>query len=95
MQIGDVLKEKEFKKTNIRSERAELLQNFLETLNRDRRDGGYKPYNPAFLSMKLSQSGLKTNSDIYSFYNQCQNARNFGAYFHWALNPKSCQVDTF
>ena len=70
----------------VHSERAELLQNFLDRLNAER--GNYKPLTAARLSMMLSDSQLKTNSDIYAFYRQCQNARHFSKFFWYSLRTK-------
>lgn len=85
--LFSVLQEYEVKTApNIKSERAEILQKFLDKLNADR--GAYKPITAKRLSMMLSDAQLKTPADIYTFYRQCENAKHFSRFFWWSLKAK-------
>lgn len=68
-----------------RNEREEMTQKFLDALNARRVAEGFKPYTYPRLSKMLQ--GIPTG-DLWAFYQQCDQARSFGAYFHWALKPK-------
>lgn len=70
-----------------RSERGDLINLFLETLNPPRIEHGLKLLNPAFLSMKFSSIKLST-PDMYRFYKDCQRSNNFSRYFWWSMKPR-------
>ena len=71
------------------SERAELIQKFLNKLNPPRLEVGLKPLNVVFISTILSYSNLKSPHDIYAFYRKCEAAKSFSKYFWWALTVKA------
>jgi hypothetical protein len=71
-----------------KSERAEIISKFVDELNSER-TGKYKPLSPAFVSMKMSRAGLKTNSDLYWFLGYCKDARNFSKCWWYALDAKN------
>lgn len=71
-------------KSKTASERAELIEKFLTRLNKAREGTPYPPLKPAAIAFKLSHI---PTSDLYAFYKECERAKNFGAYFWWALNP--------
>lgn len=77
-------------KTGPTNERATILQEFLEILNRERKPP-YKPLTPARLGMMLAP--VKTK-DLYTFLADCKYAASnkpsgaFSKYFFWSCNPK-------
>lgn len=68
--------------TKATSERAEILEKFLNRLNPGRVQAGYKPYTPARLGMMLAHVPTK---DLYPFYRECESAQHFSKLFHWKL----------
>ena len=85
--MGDVLarlKATRQKTDGPRSERDELVQKFTDRLNVDRVRSGRKPYPARVVAVKLS---LVKTDELWFFYQLCDRANNFGAYFHWALKP--------
>lgn len=70
----------------VSSERAEIIQQFLTELNKDR--GKYKPLTPGFVSMRMSKQIFPTNHHLYLFLAQCREAKNFSKYWWWALKAK-------
>jgi hypothetical protein len=69
-----------------RTEREELITKFLDKLNPDRTSAGYRCMTYARVARMLQH--LPT-PELYPFFKQCENARSFGAYFHWALKPQT------
>lgn len=67
--------------SKIKNERQAIIKEFLDRLN----VAGRKPLNPAFVSMRMSHAGLKTNFDLYQFLAMCKQARNFHEYWWWSL----------
>lgn len=67
------------------SERAELIGKFTDGVNRTR-GGKYKKVTHAYIASKLAHLSVP---DLYAFLKECENAKSFGALFHWALNPKN------
>jgi hypothetical protein len=71
------------------SERAELLQFFLDKVNAARRGTKYKPLRPAALAVKLSHLKLP---DLYYLKSVCEDAERrgkpFSAIFWWSLKAK-------
>lgn len=90
---GYIEKKKSVKESFPQSERAELIGKFTDALNKER-TGKYKPLSPAFVSMKMARSGLKTNSDLYWFYGYCNDARSFSKCWWWSLKSESCEKNT-
>lgn len=70
-----------------KSERAEIVKKFVDRLNADRISSGYKPLKASVYAIKMAQSGLKTNSDLYWFYRYCEDAKNFSKCWWWSLKP--------
>ena len=77
------------KKSVARSERDEIIDNFLFELNRD--IGKYRPYTFSRVQGLLSDAGLKKPSEMYEFFIQCKRANHFGKWFNWSLNPKNAR----
>lgn len=71
------------------SERAELLQFFLDKVNAARRGTKYKPLRPAALAVKLSHLKLP---DLYYLKSTCLDAERqgkpFSAIFWWSIKAK-------
>lgn len=85
-ELSSVLRRRATVKTKITSERQEIVKMFLEKLNEDR--GKLKLLTPAFISMKMADAGLKSNQDLYQFYAECKERKNFGKYWWWSLKAK-------
>lgn len=89
--IQDILtkyKENEEKKSGEQisiSERHELVSKFSEKINANRIRDGIKPLNNAYINMKMAQSGLKSNFDLYWFYKYCDETKNFDKTWWWSL----------
>lgn len=81
-----VLQRRTTVKTKMTNERQEIIKMFADRLNADR--GKLKPLNPAFISMKMNDAGVKDKSDLYQFYGQCKEAKNFSKYWWWSLKAK-------
>lgn len=73
------------KKSDLRSERAELIKSFTERLNKAREHTQYKPLTPKAVAIKTSHLDLW---DLRMFYSQCERARNFSSFFWYALKPQ-------
>lgn len=84
--IGNSLKLPERPQKAPRSEREELVGMFLERLNNARLGTKYKPLTGRAVAVKLSHI---PTGDLWAFYQQCERANNFSAYFFWALNPNN------
>lgn len=67
------------------SERSELIGKFTDGVNASR-GKKYKKLTHAYVASKLAHLSV---SDLYAFLKQCEQARSFGAMFHWALKPKT------
>jgi len=65
------------------SERAEWIGKFTDRLNADR--GQYKPLTYKRVGVMLAHL---SNQDLHAFWKQCEEARSFGAWFHYSLKPQ-------
>ncbi len=91
MQIQDLIENYKVgkpTKTFQKSERAEIVKQFVDRLNADRVVMGYKPLRASFYAIKMAESGLKTNSDLYWFYRYCEEAKDFSKTWWWSLKVK-------
>lgn len=68
--------------TKANSERAEVIEKFLNRINPGRTAAGYKPITPARIGIMLAHV---PTPDLHAFYKECDQANNFGALFHWKL----------
>lgn len=73
------------RRENITSERAEILEKFVDKLNTFRRQDGFKPLPVKSYAVML---GHLDTRDLRDFYKDCENAKHFSKYFWWALKPK-------
>lgn len=73
-----------------------IVSKFIEKNDKNKitneRQSALKPFVDAMPSMKPSRiafmaSHVKT-ADLYSFFKDCQRAKNFTGYFVWALTKK-------
>lgn len=87
--IGDILQKREQRKL-ARSERAEIIKQFLEELNAERDGVKYKKLTPYVVAYQLSH--IKKKSDLYAFLSMCRDRKmrgeSFGKFFWWSLKPK-------
>lgn len=72
-------------RTGANSERATILQEFLEILNSERKPP-YKPLTPARLGMMLA--ALDTR-ELYVFLAELKQSKHFSKSFWWRMNPKN------
>lgn len=86
LELGNYLERFTKPVSKISNERQEIIKQFLDALNSDRK--GYKPLSPAFISMKMSDAGLKSNHDLYMFLGRCREAKSFGACWWGSLKVK-------
>ena len=68
-----------------RSERSDLLQSFLDTINAGRVNTKYKPLTIPYIGHLLS---IYSTSDLYILKQKCDRAKNFSATFFYFVKPK-------
>lgn len=89
--IQEILEKYKEKKQNEEtpiSERHELVSKFSKKINEKRVADGLKPISNGYLNMKMAQSGLKSNGDLYWFYAYCDETKNFDKTWWWSLKAK-------
>lgn len=92
MLIADLLPQLNlFQEKAPRSERAEIIQSFVDAINAERRADNYpKMVTGRGVAMKLSH--LKNNFELYAFLSNCKDYKNrggkFGRMFFGALKVK-------
>ena len=72
-------------KSNIKSERAELLEKFVTRLNNGRVSGGFKPLGAGFYATKMS---LVPTDELHMFYKELDQSKNFCALWWWKTKKK-------
>ena len=70
------------------SERADIVKKFVDKLNTSRKKNGFKELPARFYAVKMAQSGLKSNFDLYWFYKYCDETKNFDKTWWWSLKAK-------
>ena len=70
------------------SERHELVSKFTKKINENRIRDKMPPLKNSFINMKLTQSGLKSNGDLYWFFAYCNETKNFDKTFWYSLKAK-------
>lgn len=70
-----------------RTERGDLIEQFLNKLNPDRARVGLKPLSFAFISKFFKDRNMDTH-EIYCFYKDCERAAHFSKYFWWACKAQ-------
>lgn len=71
--------------SNIKSERAELVERFVTRLNNSRIAGGYKPLGAKFYATKMS---LLPTDELHMFYKELDRSKNFCALWWWKCTKK-------
>ena len=91
--ISDLLSKYKFneKTTKHRDQRAELIQQFLDEINRERaEEGRFKPQTYKVILLKVKH--ITSTSDLYAFYKQCLDGKSrygsFSKVFWGALKVK-------
>ena len=77
-----------FSVDNFQSEhltRNKLLELFLKEINTARLNTKYKPLTIRAIAIKLAQSKVVSEHELYMFYQDCKRAKSFSAYFFWSL----------
>lgn len=74
-------------KSRIKSERADIIRQFLEEINKERVGTKYKQLTGRAVAIKVGH--LKDNATLYYFLSECKDYKNrggsFGKYFFGAL----------
>ena len=71
--------------TKANSERASLLEPFIERLQRDARLAGYKPMSKARICMLMAYIDTE---DLYTFHKKLTKSPNYGAIWNWYVVAK-------
>jgi hypothetical protein len=71
--------------TKANSERASLLEPFIERLQRDARMSGYKPMSKARICILMAYIAT---DDLYMFHKKLCDSPCYGAIWNWYVNPK-------
>lgn len=71
--------------TKRRTQRGDLLDEFLNELNPPRVESGYKELSHAWLSKILKDKKITNEESMYVFYQECKRSNNFSKYFWWKL----------
>lgn len=87
-EILEKYKEKNKNEETPISERHELVSKFSKKINEKRIADGLKPISNGYINMKMTQSGLKSNGDLYWFYAYCDETKNFDKTWWWSLKAK-------
>lgn len=90
-EINEIIKKiDETQKTRIKSERADIIRQFLEEMNKERLGTKYKPLTARAVAIKVGH--LKDNATLYYFLSMCKDYKNrkgsFSKYFFGALKIK-------
>lgn len=76
------------KKSTPRTAEEEMINKFMERLNVDR-TGKYKKLSFIAVRKKLYDSEVRTQSQLYAFYKECENSRiGFSKFYWWSLKVK-------
>ena len=67
------------------SERADIIGQFVDGINRERKNTKWSPITPRAVAIKVGH--LKTNADLYYLLSICKQAKSFGACFFGSLKP--------
>ena len=67
------------------SERAELIDRFVQRLNQARVGTKYKPLTPRAVAVWLSYIPTE---ELYPFFRKCENAKSFSKLFWWHVKPR-------
>lgn len=81
--IGDYIQKKGYEKRDkITNERQDILKKFVDRINAEREADGYRALPPAVFGVKLQ---LLSTKDLYIFYRECEESKNFSKYFWWKV----------
>jgi len=81
--ISDFLQKKKYEQNEkITNERQEITKKFVDRINAERKKDGFKALSPTVFGVRLAK--IKTR-DLYKFYSECEEAKNFSKYFWWKL----------
>lgn len=77
-------------KTDFKSQRAEIINEFVVRINEGRVGTKFKPVTPRSVAILINQHpNLKTLQELYDFLGRCKEAKNFGAYFYFIVKPRN------
>ena len=68
-EIKNIIRDYNIQTSKAKSERASIIQEFVEEINLERKDTKWKAIKPVVVAVKLSH--LKTN-ELYPFLSQCR-----------------------
>lgn len=93
--IGDILARREKYKL-ARSERTEIIKQFVEGVNACRDGKKWKKLTPYYIAMRLGH--IKKKADLYFFLAKCKQSNHFAKTFFYELKPqdtpKNCDLFT-
>lgn len=88
--IFETLKDFQLPVKSIKSERAEIISEFVKEINLERKDTKWKPVTGRSVAIQLSV--LKTNFELYSWLSECRDYKNrngsFSRIYYGALKKK-------
>jgi len=67
------------------NERGDLIKKFVDRLNQDRVSAGYKEMGFGTYVKKMSDAGIKTLQQLYLFYGNCNDSKNFSKFWWWYI----------
>lgn len=78
----------EKKKDKSLPEIQEIIKQFVDKINTDRKEHGYKPYPESFIASRMYLAGYKTKSQMKMLHGSCNDSVNFGAFWHIKTKKK-------
>jgi len=79
-------RKKKKSKFTFRSERQEIIQRFVDKINKGRKNTPFKPVTAARINFLLSHLKIM---DLRWFYDRCRRAKNFSKCFFGSLKKES------
>ena len=96
MQISELLQQPLLQVKTPNSERASIIQMFVDEINAEREGTKWKPVTGRSVAIQLSC--LKTNFELYNWLSQCRDYKNrhgsFGKIYYGALDLKKKKHET-
>ena len=76
------------KKEKSLPEIQDTIKLFVDRINADRKEHGYKEYPASFIASRMYMAGYKTKSQMRMLYGSCDDSVNFGAFWHIKTKKK-------
>ena len=62
----------------------ELIGKFVDEINKT----SFKKVTPVFVATKISKTGRRGEQDLYTFFKECERARDFSSFWWWSIKQK-------